>query len=67
MPLSSCIQVLKEFVFICTGGLHKTGLVQSYSISHYVPFLPLEKVHVVQCLQREVSKQHQVMSNELEQ
>uniref|UniRef100_A0A1B6LD14 AAA+ ATPase domain-containing protein n=1 Tax=Graphocephala atropunctata TaxID=36148 RepID=A0A1B6LD14_9HEMI len=47
------------------GGLEKTGVVKSFGISHYVPFLPLEKQHVIQCLEKEVAKLHQVMSNEL--
>uniref|UniRef100_A0A1B6ESA1 Torsin-1A C-terminal domain-containing protein n=1 Tax=Cuerna arida TaxID=1464854 RepID=A0A1B6ESA1_9HEMI len=47
------------------GGLQKTGLVKNLCISYYVPFLPLESHHVIQCLKREVARLHQVMSAEL--
>ncbi|XP_021934333.1 torsin-1B isoform X2 [Zootermopsis nevadensis] len=35
------------------GGLHKSETIENHLIDHYVPFLPLEEVHVRQCIEAE--------------
>lgn len=41
---------------ICfTGGLKKSHLIDSHIIDHYIPFLPLEKTHVMQCIEAELN------------
>lgn len=47
-----CKEIL--FMFIVIGGLKKSSLIDSQIIDHYVPFLPLEKVHVEQCIEAEM-------------
>lgn len=37
------------------GGFHHSDTIQTSVIDHYVPFLPLEEVHVRKCLQRAFS------------
>lgn len=42
-------------VLLClTGGLKKSHLIDSHIIDHYIPFLPLEKKHVMQCIEAEL-------------
>lgn len=36
------------------GGLHHSGLIQGSLIDIFVPFLPLERRHVLQCAEREL-------------
>merc|ERR1712062_294679 len=36
------------------GGLHKSAIIDKSLIDAYVPFLPLEQVHVKQCARREL-------------
>ncbi|XP_046670418.1 torsin-like protein isoform X2 [Homalodisca vitripennis] len=58
-------RLLAAVSFNSEGGFKKSGLVKRFGISHYVPFLPLESDHVIQCLVREVVGLGQVISNEL--
>jgi hypothetical protein len=39
--------------FVLSGGFHMSETIGSNLIDHYVPFLPLEKSHVVQCIEAE--------------
>lgn len=32
------------------GGLHKSGTIESKVIDHFVPFLPMEEKHVIECI-----------------
>jgi len=43
-----CINIL-----ILIGGLMKSGLIDSHIVDYYVPFLPLERDHVVKCIEAE--------------
>ncbi|XP_025207141.1 torsin-1A [Melanaphis sacchari] len=45
--------LLQKSAFNEKGGLMKSGIIDSHIIDHYVPFLPLEKVHVVKCIEAE--------------
>ena len=38
------------FNFSLAGGLRKSRLIDRYVISHFLPFLPLEKKHVRNCI-----------------
>jgi len=40
-------------LFVLSGGFHKSENIESNLIDHYVPFLPLEELHVRQCIQAE--------------
>ena len=33
------------------GGLHKSNVVDRHLVDFYVPFLPMERVHVRQCIE----------------
>ncbi|XP_029712596.1 torsin-like protein [Aedes albopictus] len=35
------------------GGLHRSKLIASHVIDHFVPFLPLEQIHVELCIKKE--------------
>ncbi|XP_035908693.1 torsin-like protein [Anopheles stephensi] len=38
------------------GGLHKSELIESHVVDHFVPFLPLELRHVESCIRAEYAK-----------
>jgi hypothetical protein len=40
------------------GGLHKSSVVANHLIDHYIPFLPLEKKHVMQCVEDFVEQRY---------
>ncbi|XP_060864665.1 torsin-1A-like [Metopolophium dirhodum] len=46
--------ILLKSAFNEEGGLKKSAIIDSHIIDHYVPFLPLEKVHVQQCIEAEL-------------
>lgn len=48
------------------GGFHSTDIVKSHLVDFFIPFLPMEKKHVRQCLERDVGNMGQIMSDELE-
>ncbi len=39
-----------------SGGLYKAGVVEKSLVDVYVPFLPLERRHVLLCVRQEASK-----------
>lgn len=41
-------------ILILIGGLKRSSMIDSHIIDHFVPFLPLEKMHVVQCIEAEL-------------
>lgn len=45
--------VIETAVYSMEGGLMKSSLVQGHVIDHFIPFLPLEKFHVLQCVKQE--------------
>ncbi|CAH1402154.1 unnamed protein product [Nezara viridula] len=50
IKLSSFDQSLFKSALNEEGGLKGTGIVKNYLVDMYLPFLPLEKEHVVQCI-----------------
>lgn len=57
------INIIKIFVFV--GGLKKSRLIDSHIIDHYVPFLPLEKIHVLQCIDAELRHLNKSLDSEV--
>ncbi|XP_016980180.1 torsin-like protein [Drosophila rhopaloa] len=51
--LSDFEPLVKTAAYNLNGGLKKTTLIEAHVIDHYIPFLPMEKVHVVKCLEAE--------------
>ncbi|XP_068157651.1 torsin-like protein [Drosophila tropicalis] len=51
--LSDFEPLLQKAAYNIEGGLQKTSLIESHVIDHYMPFLPLEKSHVMKCLEAE--------------
>jgi len=47
-------QLVLKGAFNEGGGLHKSAIIDKSLIDAYVPFLPLEQVHVKQCARREL-------------
>ncbi len=41
-----------------SGGLYKAGVVEKSLVDVYVPFLPLERRHVLLCVRQEASKRY---------
>ncbi|KAH8269692.1 hypothetical protein KR026_007287, partial [Drosophila bipectinata] len=54
--LSDFEPLLKKAAFNMDGGLKKTTLIEKHVIDHYIPFLPLEKAHVIKCLEAEFDR-----------
>lgn len=72
LKLSSFEQILEKASYNLDGGLKKAGLIEQHVIDHYIPFLPLEKHHVRQCISAEFNKwgrapQEQVIENMLQE
>lgn len=51
--LSDFEKMLKVSAYNMEGGLKMTNLIDAHVIDHYIPFLALEKAHVVQCVEAE--------------
>lgn len=51
--LSDFEPLLRKAAYNLDGGLKKTALIESHVIDHYIPFLPMEKAHVIMCLEAE--------------
>nr|CBE66809.1 CG3024-PA [Drosophila ananassae] len=54
--LSDFEPLLKKAAYNMDGGLKKTTMIESHVIDHYIPFLPMEKAHVVKCLEAEFNR-----------
>lgn len=54
--------LIKMYLF-SSGGLAKSQLIDSHIIDHYVPFLPLEKSHVMECIEAELINLNQKMDS----
>lgn len=52
-----------SYVFVLVGALKKSHLIDSHIIDHYVPFLPLEKVHVLQCIDAELKHNQKTLDS----
>lgn len=51
--------ILMKSAFNVDGGLKSTQMIKSHLIDHFVPFLPLEQRHVLQCIKAEFAS-HQM-------
>ncbi|XP_039961638.1 torsin-like protein [Bactrocera neohumeralis] len=56
IKLSSFEQILEKAAYNLEGGLKRAGLIEQHVIDHFIPFLPLEKQHVHQCISAEFFK-----------
>ncbi|XP_017156116.1 torsin-like protein [Drosophila miranda] len=54
--LSDYESLLQRAAYNMDGGLKKTSLIEAYVIDHYIPFLPLEKAHVLKCVEAEFQR-----------
>ncbi|XP_025409420.1 torsin-1A isoform X2 [Sipha flava] len=57
-------KILQVSAFNEIGGLKKSHLIDSHIIDHYIPFLPLEKNHVLQCIHAELRQLNQSMDSD---
>ncbi|VVC33604.1 Hypothetical protein CINCED_3A022350 [Cinara cedri] len=55
--------ILQQSAFNEIGGLKKSQLIDSHIIDHYIPFLPLEKSHVMQCIDAELRNLNQKLDS----
>lgn len=46
------------------GGLHKSSVIEKSLIDVYVPFLPLERVHIKMCIEREVTARNRTLTHQ---
>lgn len=49
-------QIAEMAAFNVKGGLKSASMITSSLIDHFLPFLPMEKRHVIQCVQAEFRK-----------
>ncbi|KAH8306873.1 hypothetical protein KR018_009926, partial [Drosophila ironensis] len=54
--LSDFEPLLRRAAYNMDGGLKKTNMIDSHVIDHFIPFLPMEKAHVVKCLEAEFQR-----------
>lgn len=45
--------LLETAAYNLEGGLQRSSLIETHLVDHYVPFLPLEREHLVKCLEAE--------------
>ena len=48
--------LIRNGAFNEKGGLHKSNVVERHLVDFYVPFLPLERIHVKQCIEFQIHK-----------
>jgi len=48
--------LIRNGAFNEKGGLHKSNVVERHLVDFYVPFLPLERIHVKQCIEFQIQK-----------
>uniref|UniRef100_A0A1A9ZEK9 AAA+ ATPase domain-containing protein n=1 Tax=Glossina pallidipes TaxID=7398 RepID=A0A1A9ZEK9_GLOPL len=48
--------ILERAAYNLDGGLSKSSLIEAHVIDHFIPFLPLEKSHIYQCLYAEFGR-----------
>jgi hypothetical protein len=46
-------KICKEAAYTMKGGLQNSVAIKDCLIDHSIPFLPLEKQHVIKCIQRD--------------
>lgn len=49
-------KIAERAAFNVEGGLRSTSLITSGLIDHFIPFLPLERRHIVNCVEAEFRK-----------
>nr|CAQ53430.1 CG3024-PA [Drosophila melanogaster] len=52
--LSDFEPLLRKAAYNMDGGMKKTTMIESHVIDHFIPFLPMEKAHVIKCLEAEL-------------
>ena len=57
VKLSDLEDITRLNAFNKPGGLQKSELIVSHLVDYFVPFLPLERVHVKQCAVQELKLQ----------
>lgn len=58
-------RALEMSVYNREGGLKKSKPIESGLIDHYIPFLPLEKEHVIGCIEAELKRLNRPMTDEI--
>lgn len=53
------------WLFIISGGLHFSEIVEKNLIDVYVPFLPLEKSHIKKCIAQELKLRGQKINKQI--
>lgn len=57
--------VLKLAIYNYDGGLQKAKIIESALIDHYIPFLPLEREHVIGCIETAAKRINTIMTNDI--
>lgn len=39
---------------VISGALKRSQVIDSHIIDHFIPFLPLERIHIAQCIRAEL-------------
>ena len=48
--------LIRNGAFNEKGGLHKSNVVDRHLVDFYIPFLPMERAHVRQCIEFHIQK-----------
>lgn len=56
--------ILEMAAYNVDGGLKNAGIIKSSLVDHFIPFLPLEKIHVKKCIVTEFGKFHKQPTDE---
>ncbi|XP_063702323.1 torsin-like protein [Culicoides brevitarsis] len=56
MKLYHFESILESSAYNLQGGLKKSRPIEAGLIDHYVPFLPLEKPHIIECIRKEFQR-----------
>lgn len=65
MRLQDFEKLVADGAFSEKGGFHRSDAIQTSVIDHYVPFLPLEEVHVRMCLKKAFNERGVMPTDEM--
>jgi len=54
MKVQDFDSILQKSAFNEIGGLKRSQVIDSHIIDHFIPFLPMEKIHMTQCIEAEL-------------
>lgn len=56
VKLKNFEELCQKGAFNIVGGLQNSGVIEASLIDHYIPFLPLEQMHLEKCIKKEFER-----------